>query len=370
MGNTEDDDHHNQHAQDSLSPNTTGESTGSVSRRRSLFRSLNPFSSSRSSNATGSGSSLSRALSGRDSNPNPMRNPSPPTRRPRAQSPPPAYTEEVNTASGPTLGASPCYERFQNGAHPAISVSQSSTAEDPYAFLNDFDTIFLIDDSGSMAGRSWRETEAALLAILPICIAHDRDGIDVYYLNHQTGDPGDPSKGSAGTGYRGVKSVREVENIFRSVRPQMATPTGTRLGNILRPYVRHYEDLARQTEDLTCLKPINIIVITDGVPSDDVEAVVIQVAKKLDKLDAPPYQIGIQFFQVGKEIGAADALRSLDDELSRHVIGGIRDIVDTATFDSTTSDSAPVLTGEGILKTVLGAVVKRLDRKESNLRRR
>lgn len=29
--------------------------------------------------------------------------------------------------------------------------------EDPYTFLTSFDTVFLIDDSGSMAGRSWRE---------------------------------------------------------------------------------------------------------------------------------------------------------------------------------------------------------------------
>ncbi|KAI0136797.1 hypothetical protein BJ170DRAFT_677665 [Xylariales sp. AK1849] len=310
---------------------------------------------------------------------NPMLNPSPATRRPRAASPPPAYAENVTAASGPTLGSSPIYEQYQTGAHPAISAQEASTVEDPYAFLSTFDTIFLIDDSGSMAGRSWRETHAALAAIVPICISHDDDGIDVYFLNHKTGQAADQAKGAAGTGYRNVKKAKgasapgeqmTVEDIFhpRNVSPRMGTPTGTRLNHILRPYLKHYEQEFRRTDDETCLKPLNIIVITDGVPSDEVEGVIIQAAKKLDAIEAPPYQVGIQFFQVGNECGAADALRKLDDELSGQVVGGVRDIVDTVTFDVDAGGNTPVLTADGILKTLLGSVVKRLDRKDSGLR--
>ena len=43
-------------------------------------------------------------------------------------------------------------------------------------------------------------------------------------------------------------------------------------------------------------------------------------------------------------------------------------MVDTATFDAGSSDRDRVLTGEGILKVVLGSVVKRLDRVQSHLR--
>jgi hypothetical protein len=111
------------------------------------------------------------------------------------------------------------------------------------------------------------------------------------------------------------------------------------------------------------IKPINMIVITDGVPSDDVESVLIAAAKKLDKLDAPPYQVGVQFFQVGNELGAREALRELDDEL---VDGGVRDIVDTVTWDIRSGGQTPVLTAESILKVVLGAVVRRLDRRRSS----
>ena len=43
-------------------------------------------------------------------------------------------------------------------------------------------------------------------------------------------------------------------------------------------------------------------------------------------------------------------------------------MVDTATFDAGSGSGSRVLTGEGILKVVLGSVVKRLDRVKSNLR--
>lgn len=60
--------------------------------------------------------------------------------------------------------------------------SNSAATDDAYGFLSTFDTVFLIDDSGSMAGRSWRETKDALETIIPVCVQHDADGIDIYFL--------------------------------------------------------------------------------------------------------------------------------------------------------------------------------------------
>lgn len=74
----------------------------------------------------------------------------------------------------------------------------------------------------------------------------------------------------------------------------------------------------------------------------------------------------MQFFQVGNEYGAAEALRALDDDLAN--MGAVRDMIDTVTFNGQAasglgySRTVPTLSAEAILKTVLGAVVKRLDR--------
>lgn len=218
-----------------------------------------------------------------------------------------------------------------------------------------------------MAGRSWREVQSALASITPICTAHDADGVDIYFLNHRS--PFQASKGKAAGGYANVTDARAIERIFTTTRPGGMTPTGTRLNHILKAYLRHYEAAigrAGGDPDATDIKPINIIMITDGVPSDDPESVLLSVAQKLDKLEAPPHQVGVQFFQVGNEPGAGEALRSLDDDLAE-LGGGVRDMVDTVTFNVRSgsgqlSGTVPVLSADGILKTVLGAVVKRLDR--------
>lgn len=281
------------------------------------------------------------------------RNLSPTDAKPPVDAPPPAYT---STPSGPSSlhpGTNNPFSAHRSPS-PVPSIASVSTPEDKYAFLTQFDTIFVIDDSGSMAGRSWREVRDALRAITPICTAHDADGIDVYFLNHKSREPGSADKPSGG--YSNIRDAEQVQRLFESVRPSGATPTGTRLQHILKPYVA---SLAKKPNNMESIKPVNIIVITDGCPTDDPESVIVQHAKKLDNLEAPPYQVGIQFFQVGNEAGAANALRELDDDLADQ---GVRDMVDTVTFDAAAGRTRE-LTADGILKVVLGAVVRRLDRK-------
>lgn len=263
--------------------------------------------------------------------------------------------------------APPAYESYpktsnldipRRVASPAPSLSSITSAEDKYAFLSTFDTVFVIDDSGSMAGRSWREVREALSTIAPICTSHDPDGIDVYFLNHRSSGTGSGTQ--APGGYFHIRDANQVSRLFESVRPCGSTPTGARLHSILKPYVSH---IARRAENIDSTKPVNIIVITDGCPTDDPEGIIVHHARKLDQIEAPPHQVGIQFFQVGNELGATKALRELDDDLSEQ---GIRDMVDTATWNSTTANNTQSLTADGILKVVLGAVVRRLDRRSTH----
>ncbi|KAK8182649.1 hypothetical protein BC567DRAFT_207141 [Phyllosticta citribraziliensis] len=313
-----------------------------MERRQSILGSLrNKFSKS-GDKGDRSDSRLSRVMSFKSTrsgsvqeheDPNPFTTTSPPTRRP-VNEPPPAYTPQ----------AMPTHMTVPEPAEPRLSTS--SARDDRFSFLASFDTVFLIDDSGSMAGRSWRETAQALETITPICTAHDADGIDIYFLNAPDSEF-----------HHNVTVPSTVTEIFSTVRPRGGTPTGQKLNQILRPY------LARCAANLDGVKPLNIIVITDGVPSDDVESVIISAAKKLDRADAPAWQVGIQFFQVGREPEAREHLKQLDDGLAELAGEDVRDMVDTVPFLG--NDDAE-LNAEGILKVVLGAVNRRLDRKKSN----
>jgi hypothetical protein len=64
-----------------------------------------------------------------------------------------------------------------------------------------------------MAGRSWRETGAALETITPICVQRDADGVDIYFLNRKN----EPH-------FSKITSPNTVVKIFEEVRPGGATP--------------------------------------------------------------------------------------------------------------------------------------------------
>ena len=62
------------------------------------------------------------------------------------------------------------------------------------------------------------------------------------------------------------------------------------------------------------------------------EPVLVDIARRLDRINAPSFQIGIQFVQIGTDDEAAEHLRQLDDDLrSKH---NVRDFVDTTLFDA------------------------------------
>ncbi|KAH0494390.1 hypothetical protein TgHK011_001010 [Trichoderma gracile] len=234
-------------------------------------------------------------------------------------------------------------------------------ADSPHAFLAYFDTVFVIDDSSSMDVESrWKDVQKVLRGIAPICTAYDKDGIDVYFLNHRNrAELGPRTDNKAKGGYYNINDAVTVDRIFNEACPNGATPTGTRLDDILGPYVESLEDAKRSGEHV---KPVNIIVITDGEATVDPEETIVRCARKLDRLGAPSHQVGIQFFQVGSSGQAKRWLQELDDQLKRH---GIRDMVDTVTWGGFMGHWSKKLNEKTILKTVLGGVVRRLDRQSS-----
>lgn len=238
----------------------------------------------------------------------------------------------------------------------AVSHSKKVDDESDLAFLNKYDTVFVVDDSSSMtSGTRWTDAGRALSAIAPICTERDSDGIDVYFINHMSSTPDNKvPEGKGAGGYYGLQTSADVQNVFR-VRGQPAgmTDTGRRLSTILRPYVASLEKAG--IDNIDRMKPVNIIVITDGEASDEVDQHIIKWARKLDAYDAPPDQVGIQFFQIGDDPKATEDLERLDDGLEKEE--GVRDMVDTCQWDEEIFRNP-----KKMLKVVGGGVLKRLDK--------
>jgi hypothetical protein len=239
-----------------------------------------------------------------------------------------------------------------------------ATGDDDFNFLAEFDTCFVVDDSFSMRSH-WDEVRTLVRTIMPLCADRDTTGVDIYFGNHKPS--GSFMGGIERAGYRHIGLVQgspemhdNVEGIFNLVRPGLsASSVSKRLIQILDNYMLQYEKSIQQPEvektDKDELKPLNIIVVTAHSVGSSLSKHVLEIAGKLDKLNAPAHQIGLQFFQIGSDAKVADHMKKLDDVL--HHNQQVRDIVDTTTW----TDGPGKLSPEGMLKALGGAVTKSFD---------
>ncbi|KAK0730844.1 hypothetical protein B0H67DRAFT_528030 [Lasiosphaeris hirsuta] len=227
--------------------------------------------------------------------------------------------------------------------------------------LRMFDTVFIIDDTGSMAetydepgARSkWSDLIESLRYIVDIVCRYDKDGVDVHFL---CSDHMDES---------GITDGQEIMDLLNRVGPDEVgggTYFSQQLWGILTSYLDRFEEWKAGMKDRSRSKGpkmLNLIVVTDGAADDkeDVENVIVEAAKRLDKLGALPYQVGIQFLQIGKDEDAAQWLEELDDSLKGE--HGVRDIVDTRPWDHPREIGKPLQ--ERLAQILLGAIDRSQD---------
>jgi len=210
--------------------------------------------------------------------------------------------------------------------------------------LNELKLVLLVDDSMSMDGPRWTDAREALASVADIAAKHDSDGLDVYFLNNPI--------------FRtNIRDGQSVKQLFDAVTPNGQTPTGEKLEEIFNKYIPLLEDRRRSH------KPIVIIVITDGVPTDEPKDVIIRAARRLDDNKVPPNQMGVQFAQIGDDEDATIALKELDDDIADQ--NGVRDMVDTTPYSPNDRDLQ--FTTDTMIKILLGAIDKLLDAKPNRL---
>ncbi|KAF7326964.1 hypothetical protein MVEN_02590600 [Mycena venus] len=262
---------------------------------------------------------------------------------------PPAYEEVL----GPKRSKSASKYTSSNWLKRPM---RKETLENALEVLRNYDTVILVDDSGSMTlpgskrgVTRWFEAGQALEALADTAAQYDTDGIDIYFLN---------SKREA----LNMSSSKGVRKVFDQVKPSGATPTGERLDQLLKPYLTKLEAADIQPDGTPTdkktgedIKRVNFIVITDGEATDDPKVAIVDAAARLKAMhNLNLVQLGIQFVQIGNDAAATRALKELDDGI--HKAGDIRDIVDTTPY----SKLNPV-TADGLIKVLLGGINRRVD---------
>ncbi|KAG9089352.1 hypothetical protein FRC06_001591 [Ceratobasidium sp. 370] len=237
------------------------------------------------------------------------------------------------------------FKEILKGSPSAQDTARELERENALAQLGRYDTQFLIDDSRSMTGPRWEEARDALAGLAKTALKYDDDGVEIFFLN-------------AVNAGRTVRTDEDVKALFASVSQSAGTPTGKRLRDLLTAYITKLEAAKQKSgsADFTTsgIKPLNLIVVTDGEPSDDPKSAIVEAARRLDSGKFPLTQVGIQFIQVGDDAWATKALRELDNHLS--AMNDVRDIVDTRPF------TGQRLTSELLITMLLGGINRRVDK--------
>ncbi|EPS43931.1 hypothetical protein H072_2157 [Dactylellina haptotyla CBS 200.50] len=210
--------------------------------------------------------------------------------------------------------------------------------------LEDYNVVFLVDDSESMrVGNRWTDTYDLLQQLIPVAAHYSKKGTDVHFIN-------DKSRVLANQ-----RVFSTALTAWNGMRRSRITKTATALERILSPYIRELDSINVQRAT-----GLNVIVITTGKSSDDkgLEQVIVGYAKDLDDLAAPKCLVGIQFVQMGTDADAAVVLNKFDNQLEvEHSIK--RDIVDTRLFRQNAT-----LTRQLKRMILLGAINKSIDELE------
>ena len=115
--------------------------------------------------------------------------------------------------------------------------------------LSNFETVLIVDDSGSMNtplanskhATRWEELKEVVRIVIRIATIFDEDGIDINFLNRQN--------------YENVKNLATVDYILND------TPYGlTPLNKVLEGVLFKYQNST---------KPVLIVIATDGIPTND-----------------------------------------------------------------------------------------------------
>ncbi|GJE84855.1 VWA domain-containing protein [Phanerochaete sordida] len=179
----------------------------------------------------------------------------------------------------------------------------------------------------------WQEAKNALVNLAQKAVQYDDDGIDIYFLNNTKSG-------------RGLKTREDVEKLFNGISPKRGTPVASRLNDVIGEYLK---------KSKKPLKKLNVVVITDGYPSDNPKLVIAELVRKMVKLRMERDRVGIQFVQIGNDKGAQRYLKELDDDEGLNNIA--RDIVDTTQYTKGPLDANP----DTLIKILLGGIHRRVD---------
>ncbi|KAM6501931.1 hypothetical protein JOM56_001908 [Amanita muscaria] len=185
--------------------------------------------------------------------------------------------------------------------------------EDISDYLRVFEVMFIVDDSDSMKGERWKAARNALTTIADHAYKFKADRVSLRFLNANH--------------VRKLEGKKKLISLFDKVTPKGKTPLGKALKTVFDNHLKRIDSAVRKGKyEYEKIRPFNIVVVTDGVPSDKPAEVIANALHRLNKSGYHPNTMSIQIVQIGNH---KNATKALGDLLS----GNNGMIVDVVTHD-------------------------------------
>jgi hypothetical protein len=193
----------------------------------------------------------------------------PPVQQVEVEAPPPPSPVVVVKAPPQLKTAPPPQPESESEAEeeperdPFAEIVRKYQINNEYAIrmrqLRNFNVVFLVDDSSSMNSElddsplnkqdtkatRWLEAEFFTSISVEIANLFDKDGIDVYFLNHQPP-------------LRNVTNLDDFQAQFKSIKANGYTP-------LTKALLKIFSDNAQAVKQ----KPLLVVILTDGEPTDE-----------------------------------------------------------------------------------------------------
>ncbi|KIL62590.1 hypothetical protein M378DRAFT_757815 [Amanita muscaria Koide BX008] len=200
------------------------------------------------------------------------------------------------------------------GYPPGLNEPRPTTIEE---YLRNFEVMFVVDDSASMKGKRWTEARDALATIAQKAFELKVNTMNMRFLNNASD-------------VRGVKGKKKLISWFNKVKPKGKTPLGRRLKVVFDDHLNRIDSAVREgPEKYSKILPLDIIVLTDGMPTDKGEdkpaKVVAKTVERLKGSHYHPNTMNVQIVQIADEKKAEKVLKEL-------VVGDNGRIVDTVPY--------------------------------------
>lgn len=192
------------------------------------------------------------------------------------------------------------------GYNPQLDKKRPSTMSE---YLQFYHVLFIVDNSGSMAfNNRWNETREALVGLAKYALNRKSGQINLKFLNSadKTAE---------------VMGRESILTLFNAVKVEGGTPTGRVLKKVLEEHLTKLDEAIGKPE-YASIRPLDIIVLTDGLPdrAPAIEDVLEAAVKKTKGAKHHPNSVGVQFVQIGDDEQATEALQKLCYGESGHMV--------------------------------------------------